>query len=467
MFSATKFVVAAVIVALSGGFVLTGVLLQRPSEEPLPATVVTASASPEAKASPEATTAPDSSASDALLPGLALVTEEVEPGVLRVVSDGSRELTRAVAAASEMDDGDIVAGLDGSIWVFGRDGFFRIGSERTYGWDEEPTFQGFEPTFQGAEVAPDGTLWRVVGRTLRSFDGEAWTVRRTIRKGDEFIGLVALPDGDIWAAWQGDGDCPTCLRTVVGRLDVDGWTKRVHPFGGKDFGRYRGDAFTVTDDGMAWLGGWFVYDDDRAAQAGLLGLGHGPVCCVPDPMASPPPPGTVLRTADPAASPAPYWSQPAVGSGDPLFGSFAAAHDGILWQNLRGSLGRFADGEWTVYSEPDSARVRLPPDSRRSPSVRMVETAPGDITGGVIAAAPDGSVWLWGGPTPCSGLARFDGASSTRYLRDSCIAAVAVAPDGTVWVQAGTGPPEGVGDGWEGSPVETYVIRPEAAAATE
>jgi hypothetical protein len=46
MFSATKFVVAGAIVALFGGFLLTGVLTQQPSDEPLPAVGASASASP-------------------------------------------------------------------------------------------------------------------------------------------------------------------------------------------------------------------------------------------------------------------------------------------------------------------------------------------------------------------------------------------------------------------------------------
>ena len=45
MFSATKFVVAGVIVALFGGFLLSGVLTQQ-GEEQLPAAIATSSASP-------------------------------------------------------------------------------------------------------------------------------------------------------------------------------------------------------------------------------------------------------------------------------------------------------------------------------------------------------------------------------------------------------------------------------------
>ncbi len=54
MFSAVKFVAAAAVVALFGGFLLSGVLTTRPGDEALPA-AVTASASPET----EPTSAPD------------------------------------------------------------------------------------------------------------------------------------------------------------------------------------------------------------------------------------------------------------------------------------------------------------------------------------------------------------------------------------------------------------------------
>ena len=76
MFSALKFVAAAVIVALFGGFLLAGILTTPQGEDMAPA-AVTASPSP--------------MTTDELLAGM--VTEEVEPGVYRVVNDGVRDLT--------------------------------------------------------------------------------------------------------------------------------------------------------------------------------------------------------------------------------------------------------------------------------------------------------------------------------------------------------------------------------------
>ena len=106
MFSALKFVAAAVIVALFGGFLLAG-LLTTPRNDVLPA-AVTASPSPTVRSD--------------ILPGVALTVEEVEPGFYEVVNDGVRDL-RSVEAV------DIVAGYDGGVWLLREDGFFRLGND--------------------------------------------------------------------------------------------------------------------------------------------------------------------------------------------------------------------------------------------------------------------------------------------------------------------------------------------------
>ena len=77
VFSALKFIAAAVIVALFGGFLLTGILSTPQGDEVLPATL---------------TESPSPMTTEELLSGM--VTEEVEPGVFRVVHDGVRDLTR-------------------------------------------------------------------------------------------------------------------------------------------------------------------------------------------------------------------------------------------------------------------------------------------------------------------------------------------------------------------------------------
>ena len=52
-----------------------------------------------------------------LLPGVDLVTEEVEPGVYRVLSDGTGNDLAIHATVHDGDLAQVVAGQDGSVWV--------------------------------------------------------------------------------------------------------------------------------------------------------------------------------------------------------------------------------------------------------------------------------------------------------------------------------------------------------------
>ena len=140
-----------------------------------------------------------------------MVTEEVEPGVLRVVNDGVRDLL-------PFDLRLVRVGQDGSIWGLGGDDLFRLGVAETYGWQLEGAFY-----LMDSEVAHDGTVWAVgygdegsVPRSvLRSFDRETWTTHSAVGFS-MFMGDVEItPDGEVWAA-LGDG--------TLGYLDVDGST---------------------------------------------------------------------------------------------------------------------------------------------------------------------------------------------------------------------------------------------------
>ena len=99
------------------------------------------------------TESPSPMTTDELLSGM--VTEEVEPGVLRVVNDGVRDL-------SYPDSGypgpwvDITP--DGSVWLSGADGaMYRLGDEATF---EAPRTTSWSPYL---DVAPDGSLWAIAG----------------------------------------------------------------------------------------------------------------------------------------------------------------------------------------------------------------------------------------------------------------------------------------------------------------
>jgi hypothetical protein len=134
-----------------------------------------------------------STATEELLTGLA--TEEVEPGVYRVVNDGVRDL-------ASMNNRDIVAGHDGGIWLLQDDEFLRLGSGETHLWPADTA-----PEDHILEVAPDGTMW-VIPRWyewdpdlrdggLRSTDGDEWTVQ-SCTSGEDCWGMTVAPDGTVW-----------------------------------------------------------------------------------------------------------------------------------------------------------------------------------------------------------------------------------------------------------------------------
>ena len=147
LFSATKFVLAGAITAVFGGLLLAGMLATQGDDDQAPAA---------ATDSPRPTT-------EELLSGM--VTEEVEPSVVRVVSDGAGNELASLGIV------EIAVDADGAVWTRGRSGLLRLGQGRPAG---APTSYRTNPT--GLTVAVDGTVWawdRGSG-TIRSWDGEAW-----------------------------------------------------------------------------------------------------------------------------------------------------------------------------------------------------------------------------------------------------------------------------------------------------
>ena len=286
MFSATKFVVAGAIVALFGGFLLSGVLTQPPSQEPLPPAAASALATAQAEPTDAATTEPepsmeveadDSTTTPDLLPGVDLVTEEVEPGVYRVVGDGIRDVELSTTTRPTL-----IAGLDGSVLIaenggkrpndrgcYGKCTAYRLGSPEVIRWSKKALGPAGREDAEGWDLAPtaigpDGTIYARVWRPgngsadLRSWDGRDWVIHRKRNQngGVEWAGLDER--GDLWAAWganSGDG-----LR--VGRLTADGWSPVVRATSSfalvSGSGTYRGGApgpiALVTDGEVAAVG---------------------------------------------------------------------------------------------------------------------------------------------------------------------------------------------------------------------
>ena len=366
------------------------------------------------------------------MPGLVegMVTEEVEPGVFRIVNDGVRDLASA-------DNRDIVAGYDGGLWLLRENGFLRLGSDGFHEWPTEVAPEG-----RILQVAPDGTLWIIPGRWghellgshggegLRSVDGEQWTVQSC--PGD-CAGFTVAPDGTVWASWADVGEW-TVWR--VGQLGPTGWQPLEgsipNAFSPGGFGRLlftdAGELYGVT---CIWTCLLYRYEDgawqlQRDAYM-LVDVG---------------PDGTVWQDGGIDADFDPV----------PISGSFPG--DG---------LARFAGGEWAGWTSTDLPDIRY-----------------GLALDNQFKVAPDGSLWfsLWRsadgndprvgdywrweeregavatGRLVCDGLARFDGQSLDRFLPGQCIS-MDIAADGSVWVLA---------DDEEGR--DLYVITPETAAPT-
>ena len=122
-------------------------------------------------------------ATENLMPGM--VTEEVEPGVLRVINDGVRDLGSVEAM-------DIVAGYDDGIWLLWQDHFFRLRSDGVHEWPSglgDLPWDDFEvtPPWHDFEVTADGMVWAAMetdadlesepqdsGVNLWSYDGSEW-----------------------------------------------------------------------------------------------------------------------------------------------------------------------------------------------------------------------------------------------------------------------------------------------------
>jgi hypothetical protein len=198
-----------------------------------------------------------------LLPGVDLVTEEVEPGVYRVLSDGVRDLTRQVQ--------DVAVTPTGDVWVeqgTSRDwDIIRLGEpdvSRTLGrekpWDLF-TLDG-TPTVAVPVFGPPPTPWR-------TFDGEGWVDHE--------------PTGcDYWQRWgqagiTADGQCWAQLPYERGVYPIDdsGDAPRddsgearpvVLDAVGSTLDRFM-SSVDVTDDGTLWA---TVHSSETSDFEGLV-----------------------------------------------------------------------------------------------------------------------------------------------------------------------------------------------------
>jgi hypothetical protein len=358
---------------------------------------------------------------DGVLPGVALVTEEVEPGVFLVASDGIRDLSRPTDRSDLYLDGifsgSIVAGDDGSVWLFWPDSFFRLGDPETHAW-KLPKERSSRPSGlvnDYLQVGPDGKAWFANGKTARRFTGKRW---KEVKPSTATYEVEVLPDGSYWLLRRRADD--TAMVIVSHKRE----RTRLPAF-------FYAHAIEVSDDGTPWLA-------RRSPPRGIAIYRYE---------------GDAWEEVDAPAAVA----------------AISVGPDGTLWASLEGDdgwpstrYGRFDGDEWTEYDESDGV----------------------PLSGGAFQAyaafhqvGPDGSLWL----TPrgdfdvtghdCDGIGRFDGETLDRYLPGTCIYAMDIAPDGSVWLQAGEyefpemptperPSTEGLRPGGPLSDVRTYVIRP-------
>ena len=452
MFSATKFVVAGAIVALFGGFLLSGVLTQQPIEEAAPAA-----------ASPSAIT-------DLLS---TLVTEEVEPGVYRVLDDGAGHDLVAEPPAG------VTVAPDDSIWLLrasqdpvvgtvldpnhGVDAVFELGEAGT-----DP----FEPSssdFVDVAVDVDGAAWLGLepemrdGRwgfsspqgSLASVDGDTWATH-TWPDGSADVGAIeATADGAVWVARNvEDGPGPSVARIKDGE-----WTVLPSLDDPSLEGLYRGAhaSFVAAEDGTAWLAngrvpfggagapgptGLLHFDGERweVVELPIEGQVHaGPLALGPD--------GTLwVYAADHSRSPSENYLARLDADGWAVFSGRTANSGHTLDE---------ADGVPLLSTQIHyEARMAVDGDGRLWIAVN------GD------GGAGDGDNWLYPpslDPVPGPiGVLTFDGTTWNQHLRGLHVNGVDVADDGTVFATA-LDHRYNKDRGLAG----LYVITPEAVATTE
>jgi hypothetical protein len=225
MFNATKFVVAGVIVALFGGFLLSGVLNQ-PNKEQLPAALATPSASPVA-----ATDEYEDATARAFMEGYdealaALDAYEVEGSISLYMKDASRlipggENLEGCAAARNaviilLDDAmEALAGGEAEVATTYRDAAghlvartaleCNVAVEQLMGWAQGLTYDvanGEKWVIESYQGGPDMALLPDTCATLATMVGEAWIALDAGEGWNEYRDAI-----DLEALEAALGDC--------------------------------------------------------------------------------------------------------------------------------------------------------------------------------------------------------------------------------------------------------------------
>ena len=355
------------------------------------------------------------------------VTEDVEPGVIRVRNDGVRKLTRKLRSVESFNSVYIVAGTDGSVWQVGGDQLIKLGDPAVHAWPSDIPRLAIDEEFT---VSADGVLWLSVPKSRPSsfgpahsswkFDGESWERVSVAPEQRASFGVEAHPDGTTLAL----------TSTGVYRLD-DAVPALVSPFGDQgEVPRWRSADLRITDDGALWLvpeDGLDFYRDggngwERIDDSGL--------------RAQLPAAFSTSGVAEVRAD---------ISSGGTIWAYISAGADrsesgGVITDRV---LARLDGSDWSTWGSADGVPVL---------TFNAIEDS-------VIASA-DGSVWAVpaardsAGERSCDGIVNFDGTTWTHYLEGRCVHDYDIALDGAAWVLAGDTRDRAK------DPVSTYAIRP-------
>lgn len=350
-----------------------------------------------------------------------MVTEEIEPGVVRVLHDGFRDLTHPAEGCERV----IVGGSD-QVWrTTGCWRLFRLGQAGEWDYDPELVHLGWGQSF----ASLDGRLWSLEAAGpspldpyyLRLFDDGAWVPDPRLREPSH--GQIHVEDdGTIWVLDR-DGVLYRPGETAAGS---GSWRDVWVPDGDRDMV----SLLSVTDDGVAWF---ITEPQAEDGSMSFLRFDGTDWEVVPGPEGFGAAPSHLVGLLSAGVSP-----------------------DGVLWTagdslGPHLSLARLDADGWTVFTAVDGVR---PWGGKPGPWSTSTET---------LWVGPDGSVWVDASTAPvrggrtvgCDGLARFDGETWLPFFPGSCISDLDFAPDGSVWVVAEDADRE----------VGTYVIAPEAVAA--
>jgi hypothetical protein len=438
MIGATKLVLGVGVVGVFSGVLLVTVSTNQPSAESVPAAALSPTPIPE------------------LLPGVDLVTDEVDRGVFRVLSDGTDYDLSFGTSGNETTQ--VVAGQDGSVWLFDQARLHRLGQAAS------TNAMRLDPYGPDISVAPDGTVSALrrdspwgSSRVHSLTEGE-W-ISHPLPEGAWANGIETPADGSIWASVAVDGCGPyhNSGRLAVARLVDEEWLlERIEPASSAD-----GASLAIGPDGTTLLGRLALCGDSDASTAGLLERG---------------PDGWEASLAvEPTTG----------GDGGAGFGPIAIGRDGTVWAYQSGQvdpwgprLHRRTDGDWEIFGEDGSVPMLI--------GEQMWD--------GSTTLTDDGRLWFafdhpvaldthraWGNKSVagtldggCAGVLSFDGTSWGQHLAGACATFVSAAPDGNVWVAVVE--PEHLAEWAAAEPDRAldpararsglYVITPEAVAAS-